>query len=63
MIDRWTERFPTSEPTTEEPKMRILNLLQETEQQDATTRPVAGHHYSANWETCADGTLTRKIIN
>jgi signal transduction histidine kinase len=35
-IDRWTERFPTGDSTTKEPKVRILNLLWETEQQDAT---------------------------
>jgi hypothetical protein len=27
------------------------------------TRAVAGYHYSANWETCADGTFTRQTIN
>ena len=27
------------------------------------TRAVAGYNYSANWVICADGTLTRQIIN
>jgi hypothetical protein len=27
------------------------------------TRPIAGYHFSANWETCAGATFTRKIIN
>jgi len=27
------------------------------------TRAVAGYNYSANWAICADGTLTRQIIN
>jgi hypothetical protein len=27
------------------------------------TRAVAGYNYCANWVICADGTLTRQIIN